>query len=239
MSTDQPGEHGRDDPDWPDTLVVPDDPSELRADEIALRRERAAARRRERWYRLTGGSRLRAYGVSLPLLLVAALAVAGFGALLVLLGPRSSPGPAPTPAGATPTAAIGRPGGRLPPVGLTLPDGAPMLASALGGPAAVLLVPTGCDCARTIDVAADRALRSGLRVAVVEPTAATAAGLDAAGAREVTGYADPTGRLLATYGSTGSAPTLLVLDAEGAVRTVQTGITAAAAAAAFPAVPVG
>lgn len=236
MSADPPGDPGRDEPDWPGTMVAPDDLSELRADEIALRRERASARRRERWYRLTGGSRLRAYGVSVPLLLAAVLAVAGFGALLILLGPRGTRGPAPAvaPAGAAPTAPAGRPGGRLPAVSLTLSDGAPQLASALGGPAAVLLLPAGCDCLQTVDVTADRAIRDGLQVSVIQPTVDATRGLGDGGVRELSVYADPAGQLLATYGSTGSAPTLLVLDAAGAVRTVRTGVTAADAAAAFP-----
>ncbi len=230
-----PGEG--DQPDWPDTLVIPDDPSGLAADALALRRERQAARRRARWHRLTGGDRFRAYGVSVPVVVVALLVVAGFGALLVLLGPRTRPSTSPTPRAADPTAEPGRPGGRLPSVSLREPDGATIDASTLTAPAALLLVPTACNCTATVDVVAGLALRAGLRVYVVEPNGAGASGIDAAGDERVVGYSDASRRLLGTYGATGDELTLLLVDHTGAVRTVTTGVSTASAPTTLADVP--
>jgi hypothetical protein len=225
---------GGEQPDWPDTLVVPDDPAELHADALALRRERAAARRRARWRRLTGGDRLRGYGISVPVVIAATLAVAGFGALLVLLGPRGSQQTAaPAPIGTSPTALPGRAGGLLPPVTLSRPDGDSVASSALTADAAILLVPAGCDCAATVDVTTDLAVRAGLTAYVIEPTTAAAGSVDIGATQQVVALADVTGRLLDTYGSDGLAPTLLLLDGRSAVRLVEAGLTSQQAQTAF------
>lgn len=118
---------------------------------------------------------------------------------------------------------------------LMLPDGTSVAAPSLVGPAAILLVPALCDCAQTLQTAVDHAFGASLRVDIVEPTTAAAAAVSGADQRDLTSYADPTGRLLQTYGSTGEAPTLLLLDGEGAVRTVMTGLDVAHAATAFAA----
>jgi hypothetical protein len=138
-----------------------------------------------------------------------------------VLGPRTRATPSATPAGPSPTAAVGRAGGLLPDAHLTLADGASVDLRSLSTPAAILLVPSGCGCTRILTVASDAASRLGLHPVVVEPPSGGAP----AGSDDATTYTEASGGLLATYGSLGSAPTLLLVDAEGAVRSVQVGLS--------------
>lgn len=218
-----------DQPEWSDwssdTLHAPDDISSLHADVLALRREDRARRRRQRWLRLAGWGRVRGYGVSVPMIVAAALVVAGLGTLLVVVGPSGTGRP-------TVDASVGRPGGTIAPVLLAQVDGQSFPATSITGPAAVLLVPTSCGCAATVPVVVQAAVGAGLHPYVVEPTAdaarSDAGGLGATG----TALVDRPEALLADYGSLGTAPTLLLLDAQGHVRTVRTGVTTADARAA-------
>lgn len=215
-----------DQPDWSsDTLHVPDDIAELDADVLAFRREDRARRRRQRAARLLGWGRLRGYGVSVPLVLVAALVVAGGAALLVLLGPSTSRTPL--------DPSIGRPGGSVLPALLATPDGTTVPATSLADPSAVLLVPPGCACEKTVRAAVDAAAKDGVPAYVVEPTPAAAKADVGTYGDRATALVDRSGTLLAQYGSLGAAPTLLRLDATGTVRSVRTGLTAASAAAAL------
>jgi hypothetical protein len=209
-----------DEPDW-GTVVVPDDATELEADARALQRERAAARRRARFRRLTGSGRFHAHGITASVVAVAFVAILGFGGLLVLFGPHQARTPAAV-SEPTPTASAGKPGGRLPSVPLRQDDGATVDASTLTTPAVLLLLPSGCDCLRTVQVAVDSSERLGLRPYVIEPATG---GVTDAGGPDATRLTDDSGRLLAEYGSLGAGPTLLLVDDEGAVRTVQVGLT--------------
>lgn len=226
MSDDGRPTGPEDQPDWAsDTLHVPDDIAELDADVLAFRREDRARRRRQRAARLLGWGRLRGYGVSIPLVLVAALVVAGGAALLVLLGPSTSRSPL--------DPSIGRPGGSILPALLATPDGATVPATSLAAPSAILLVPAGCACEPTVRTVVDAAAKDGLQAYVVDPTPSAAKADAGAFGHRATALVDRSGTLLAQYGALGTAPTLLRLDAAGAVRSVRTGLTASTAAAAL------
>lgn len=229
MSGDGSPPAPEDQPEWSDwssdTLHTPDDISSLSADVLALRREDRARRRRQRWLQLAGWGRVRGYGVSVPMIVAAALVVAGLGTLLVVVGPSGTGRP-------TGDLSVGRPGGTIQPVALAQVDGSTFPATSIIGPAAVLLVPAGCDCAGTVPVVVQAAVGAHLHPYVIEATVDGARADIAAVGVTATALVDRPGVLLANYGSLGSSPTLLRLDAQGHVRSVRTGVTNDAAAAA-------
>jgi hypothetical protein len=218
-----------DQPEWSDwssdTLHAPDDISSLRADVIAFRREDRARRRHQRLLRLAGWGRIRGYGISVPMIVAAALVVAGLGALLVAVGPSGTGRP-------SGDLSVGRPGGTIAPVALAQVDGKTFPATSIIGPAAVLLVPASCGCADTVPAVVQAAVSDHLHPYVVELTKdAARADLAAVGADGIA-LVDRSGALLADYGLLGTAPTLLRLDPQGHVRSVRTGVTTTDIAAA-------
>lgn len=229
MSDDNGTPPPEDQPEWSDwssdTLHAPDDISSLRADVLAFRREDRAHRRRQRWLRLLGRGRVRGYGISIPMIVVAALVVGGFGAFLVVVGPSGTSRP-------SGELSVGRPGGTILPVSLAQVDGQTFPATSITGPAAVLLVPASCACASTVPAVVRAAIGAGLHPYVVEATADSGRAAAAAAGATATALVDRSGALLADYGSLGSAPTLLRLDSTGHVRSVRTDVTTVDAAAA-------
>lgn len=218
-----------DQPEWSDwssdTMHAPDDISSLRADVLAFRREDRARRRRQRWMRLLGWGRVRGYGVSVPMVVAAALVVAGLGALLVAVGPSGTGRP-------TDDLSAGRPGGTIQPVSLAQADGQTIPATSIVSPAAVLLVPATCGCADVVSAVVRAAAAADLHPYVIAATADAATAVTQRVGATATALVDRPGALLADYGSLGTAPTLLRLDPNGHVRSVRTGLTAADAAAA-------
>jgi hypothetical protein len=123
---------------------IPDDARELDPDRLAYLREQSSGwmpgwMRTRRWVR---------YGLSGPLVTTVLAVVAGFGALLLLLGPRPPIGPAPTEL-AQPTVQPGQVGGLLPDVEVQV-NNLPTVATELR-PAVLAIVPSECaDCAATV-----------------------------------------------------------------------------------------
>ncbi|HEY5336374.1 MAG TPA: hypothetical protein VIJ71_10200 [Mycobacteriales bacterium] len=222
MSADSGTPPPEDQPEWSDwssdTLHAPDDISSLSADVLAFRREDRARRRRQRWLRLAGWGRARGYGVSVPMILAAALVVVGLGTLLVVVGPSGTGRP-------TGDLSVGRPGGTIQPVSLAQVDGQTFPATSIVGPAAVLLVPSDCRCAGLVPIVVRAAVGAHLHPYVIETTVDGARTDVAAVNATATALVDRAGILLADYGSLGTAPTLLRLDAQGHVRSVRTGVT--------------
>lgn len=228
MSTPPPEEGRPDEPlAWPDDLTVPDDISGLEADIEALRRERAAARRRGMAHRLLFPGSRRGTGVSVAMLLVALLLVSSFGALLVLLVP--SPGGLGAPAAlplARPATPPGSPGGLLPALDLRLPGGRRQPARDLARPAAIVLVPAGCSCPDGVRHALGAAATYGLHEFVVGLSDADTQRYTAPDSALATGLVDDAGALVTTYGVAPGGPTLLVLARDGVVAAVSRGVAA-------------
>ena len=167
-------------PGWPDLppldpgLVVPDDASELDLDVQALRREQRAASRAARVDRLFVSRPGRRHAISGVAVVLALAVVAGLGALLTLLGPARSLGPAPAPLATTATGPPGSVGGLLPETTLDLGSG-PTLDARLVRPAVVVLVPAGClDCTDSVRAAVTQASEFRLRSVLVAPRTLTA-----------------------------------------------------------------
>lgn len=131
-----------DPPDDPlGSLPVPDDASELAFEAEALRRERLARARHERWSRLLRLDRLQRGALSGPVVAAVLVVVALVGSLVVVLGPRPPGRLAPQPLAAAP---VGGEGGVLPDV--TLAVGAGRLPARALRPAVLALLPDGCGC---------------------------------------------------------------------------------------------
>ena len=162
-------------PGWPELpplepgLVVPDDASELDLDVQALRREQRAASRTARVDRLFVSRRDREHRISGFVVVLVLVVVAGFGALLTLLGPARSLGPASAPLATTASGTAGSVGGLLPETSLDLGSGPPLDAR-LVRPAVIVLVPVGCtDCTESIRAAVQQANEFRLRSLLVAP----------------------------------------------------------------------
>lgn len=212
---DRSGESGRagGDSSWVDSVVLPDDISELDAEVRAWRRERRALARRERLRRLA--SRRRAVS---PLVVVALLLMAGFTSLFVLFQPRrTSTQPAPL---ATPGVDGSGRDDRLPDLAVRLADGSAGRIRDFR-PAVLALAPVGCGCdaaLRDVGSAADRYDVSFLLVDRELPPLPE--GLkEPATVRLV----EPTGALARTYGAEDAArrrpggPVLVLVGDEGQV----------------------
>lgn len=216
---------------WPDlppldpSVVVPDDASSLELDAQALRREARAASRQARAARMLSTRRYQRYGLSGPLVALVLLLVAGFGALLTLLGPIRAAGPAPRPLASAGTSPVGSVGGLVPDVSLELGTGAPVEARRVR-PAVVVLVPAGCaDCGDAVRDAVRQAAEFRLRSLLVVPgplTTAETARFDALVREAASGLAipatDPTGALARAYSPSGV--TVVVVAADGVVAQV-------------------
>lgn len=187
---DRSGEAGRPGggASWVDGIVVPDDISALDAEVRALRRERRAARRRDRLRRLTGPGR-----TSGPVLMVAVLLVAGVTGLLVLFQPRRTPGTV-SPVGGTEQSADRR----LPDVLVRLVDGTTRRVRDLR-PAVLALAPVGCRCDAALRDVGTAAHEHGITYLLVDRTLPSLPpGLtDATAVRLV----EPTGEIATRYGA--------------------------------------
>ncbi len=123
-------------------IHVPDDISALEPDIVALRRERAAAARRERLRRLARAPRWVRFGIAVPLI-VGVLAVAAVsGAWLSVEGNRVAPAGTLAPPLASPGVAAGTVGGLLPEATLDVGGAAEYTAELR--PAVIALVPASC-----------------------------------------------------------------------------------------------
>jgi hypothetical protein len=158
---DRSGEAGRPGggASWVDGIVVPDDISELDAEVRALRRERRAARRRQKVRRLTGSGRTTG-----PLLMVAVLLVAGVTGLLVLFQPRRTAGTV-TPLSDSAQGADQR----LPDVLVRLVDGTSRRVREFR-PAVLALAPIGCRCDAELRDAGLAAQKRGIPFLLVDRT---------------------------------------------------------------------
>jgi hypothetical protein len=217
---DLPGEGGLPggDPSWLADLIVPDDLTELDAEVRALRRERRARARRERWRRLASPRR-----ISAPLVVVALLLVAGFAGLVVLFQPRR-PSSSPTPL-SSPGVTDAPRGDLLPDVPVRLADGTAKSVRDYR-PAVLALAPVGCGCdpaLRDAGLAADRHDLTFLLVDRQLPP--LPAGLPPPAAVRL---AEPTGRLAAAYGAekagarVAGGPVLVLVGRDGGVDRVLT-----------------
>lgn len=154
------GVPGRDDDPWSDLpqltgVTVPDDPRDLDEDVRVWRREMSERARqqlrRQRLARWRGSpGQLRRWGMSVPMLVSIAVAVALVSLFTLALGPHRTPLAA---AGqlATGVPADGRVGSLLPAVNLTTVTGVAVPAQVLR-PAVLLLVPDPCDATCTTTV---------------------------------------------------------------------------------------
>lgn len=219
-------------------LRVPEDARDLEHDVAALRRERAAARRRDRARRLLLTRRWDSHGVSGPLVALALVVVLLFGAALALLGPRGTGSALPARPLASPTAAVGAVGGLLPDVTVAGAGVDPRLARVRAlRPGAVILVPPGCPpvaCRRAVVAVVRTARENGLSTWLVGRGPAGELVSLAQEPADGGGYAvpllDPAARLLGAYitasVTASTLPTLLLVDGDGRLREEVAGLTA-------------
>lgn len=214
------GGPGRSDGDLPLDFVVPDDISELAAEVEALRRERAAELRRRRLQHLPLTRWLRERGLSGAAGVAALVVVALCGGLLTLLGPSDTQPAGPPVPLATPTVAAGAIGGLLP-VAQLESHGRPLASRDLPRPALLVLLPSGCRCAPTVQQIADQAVELAVTLVFVS------SGTDESLADQYTtaspDYAipavDPAGTLAAAYRAAGQL-TLVFVRTDGVVTDV-------------------
>lgn len=207
-------------PEW-GVVVIPDDPSELDRESLALRRQRRRSMRRAKWRRRLGlpartGSDDENPPVGTPLLIMAIAIVAALTSLFAItLSTRTGSG--------TATSAQRPSASRVTPAMMNL-----SLPAATGGQVnlkdsvpAVILVLDGCPCSQLIQDTAEAA-PTKVRVLIVDKTApALPAGVTA------TALADSQQALLATYGAgpdrnarpAGQVTALLVDTSGNVVRT--------------------
>ncbi len=204
----------------PAGLVVPDDLSALDEEVRAYRRERARDRRNQLLSRLFLTRRWYRYGLSGPIV-VAVLLVVGFGgALLSFLAP--SPGqrlrsPALPPLAASP-GPVGTSGGLLPEARLSGEEGT--VAARSIRPAAIVLLPPRCGCAKLVHevaVQADAA-GAGLQTAAVvapdDPVLTELANNPGAGGGRIRPLADVDGALSRQFAPV-TLPLLLAVRVDG------------------------
>lgn len=204
---------------------VPDDARELVRDVEALHRERRAQQRRSRLARLLLTRRWQRYGLSGPLVVAVLIVVGLFGALLTLLRPSF-----PTEAGAAPladpTARPGAIGGLLPLGAVTTPAGATRTRD-LARPGVLLLVPVPCRCDDVLGPLVDQVRQASRDVRLLstgaqDPDGRQVTALRGGPARGVTtSGVDEQGVLAAAYDSTpGAGITAVFVNPDGVVADV-------------------
>lgn len=211
-------------PDDPLASVrVPDDPRDLAFEAEALRRERAAQRRRQWWARRLRTRRWERFGLSGALVAAVLTVVALVGSLMVLLGPRPQGRLVQQPLADVST---GREGGLLPDVPLAV--GAGEVSARVLRPGVLALLPDGCDCAveaeQVIGQAASVRLPTHL---VVAPESADdlQALRESRRLRPERVALDREGVLAETYDADTRGLTLLLVRADGVVTDVVRGFT--------------
>jgi hypothetical protein len=181
-------------PEW-GVVVIPDDPSELDRESLALRRQRRRSMRRAKWRRRLGlpartGSDDENPPVGTPLLIMAIAIVAALTSLFAItLSTRTGSGTTTTtqrPAASPVTPHM---------INLSLPDAGGNQVSLQKSLPAVILVLDGCPCSQLIQDTV-KAAPAKVHVLVVDRTAPTLpAGVTA------DALADSQQALLATYGA--------------------------------------
>lgn len=181
-------------PEW-GVVVIPDDPSELDRESLALRRQRRRSMRRARWRRRLGlpartGSDDENPPVGTPLLIMAIAIVAALTSLFAItLSTRTGSGSTTTtqrPAASPVTPHM---------INLSLPDGQGNQVSLQKSLPAVILVLDGCSCGQLIQDTI-KAAPAKVHVLAVDRTAPTLPTGEKALA-----LADSQQALLATYGA--------------------------------------
>ena len=203
------------------SLHAPDDARELAFEAEALRRERAASRRRQRWSRWLRTRRWERYGLSGPLVTAVLCVVAMLGALFVVLGPRPQGRLTERPlAGGR----VGGEGGLL--VDAPLQVGSAEVSARVLRPGVLALLPDGCDCPLEAEQAIGQAASVRLPTYLVT---GPDSGDDARALRETRRVRpeqvahDSSGALAAAYDADPRALTLLLVRADGVVDRVVRG----------------
>jgi hypothetical protein len=205
-------------PEW-GVVVIPDDPSELERESVALRRQRRRSLRRAKWRKRLGlparsGAEDENPPVGTPLLIMAIAIVAALTSLFAItLSTRAGSGTATT------TQRAAAPVFTPKMMSLSLPNAAGTAVNLEQKLPAVILVLDGCACQELIQDTASAA-PAKVNVFVVDRTApAVPKGVKA------TALADREQALLATYGTgpdRNAQParevTALLVDASGAIR---------------------
>lgn len=204
-------------------IQIPDDASELAFEAEALRRERAAAARREFVLGRFRTRRYQRYGLSGPLVVVALVVVATFGALLTLLGPRSGARLVHQPL-ASPAIGSGSVGGLLPDAPIAVPAGT--ISARQLRPAVMMLVPAGCGCPEALASVLGQAREFGLPAPVVvagDRVTPEVVRLVRSAGSAAAPLADLQGALFGAYAG-GSGLAVVVVAPDGVVAGVERGV---------------
>lgn len=196
--------------------VAPDDISELARDIHAYHREQRAARRRDRFGRLTLGPSW----APLTLTIAALALVAIVATLITVMGPRSAAPPPPLPLPTT-TVADGAKGGLLPDVTLTDATGLSVAARTLR-PSVLAVLPPGCGCGDLVREAAAAAGTQNVPLYALVPAGQTADGDSLNGQLRPTAILrDSSGELMSALRP--SALTLVLLNRNGTIYSIEKG----------------
>jgi hypothetical protein len=203
---------GPDLPPLPPGIIIPDDLSALDEEIAGVRRELRQARRLARIRSIPGLRRLPAHGLPGTLVVLSLFAIALLGTLLMAFPPgRGSPRPTARPL-ASPTESVGARGGLVP--GVDLVDGASRRTPArVLRPAVLALVPGGCACAEQLRRVTSQAHEFGLSAYFIEPKRVPARGVSVSQLSQqagLSGFVDPSGRLMALAPTAGKIGLLLV-----------------------------
>jgi hypothetical protein len=208
------------DPAWLESVVVPDDISELDADVRALQRERRVAARQRLVRRVLPVHRL-----SAPIVIVVLVVASALTGLVVLFQPRR-PGAGQAAPLATPSAQVGEVRGLVPDVRLDLADGSSKAVRDYR-PAVLALVPSGCACDAAVRETSLTAASHRVVFVLVDP--APPAPTTRADRGVILRGTDATGTLARTYGAAGTrahtagSPVLVLVAGDGRVSRVLTG----------------
>jgi hypothetical protein len=182
-------------PEW-GVVVIPDDPSELERESLALRRQRRRSLRRAKWRKRLGlparsGAEDENPPVGTPLLIMAIAIVAALTSLFAItLSTRTGSGTATT------TQRAAAPAFTPQMIDLALPNAAGNEINLQKSLPAVILVLDGCTCGQLIQDTA-KATPDHVKVMVVDTTVPT---LPAGVAANTIALSDPQQSLIATYG---------------------------------------
>lgn len=194
MPTSEPREPAPDNSQEPELPTIPDDASELAADERALARERRVQARKDRLRGIFLTRHWKKYGMSGPLV-VAILAALTLIPLLVLVLPQAGQTPArPVPL-AHPTAEAGEIGGLLPDLTVERANGSEVALRTFR-PAVIVLLPATCECDPVLQAISVAAAEHGVRLVLL---GAATPSVPSLGGEEPVAAADPAQLLRTTY----------------------------------------